>query len=423
VQRGLRTEIQRISLTVLVLTGIGLINGHLSLTLLCGFALYLAWTLRQILKLYRWLETRPDELPPESYGVWADICDQLYRLQQSNKRATQLHRNVVNRVKSITTALEEGLVLLNSNRELDWWNPAAKQIFNLQKNDRGQAITNLIRSPAFVKFIYGGKFKKSLEISAPNDDQRKLLISASKFEGDNTALVVQDITRLRNMEQMRTDFVANISHELRTPLTVISGYIETLQANNGSLPPAWNAALEQMSQQTQRMNALANDLVMLSQLESMDTPPSRQPVKLQPLLEQIVQDASALASDNHNLILECEPELTISGESKELYSAFSNLVINAIKHNPEGADIRITAERQSAATVVHVSDNGIGIDPKHIGRLTERFYRTDQSRASQTGGTGLGLAIVKHILLRHHATLSISSRRFSGSTFSCRFAD
>lgn len=178
-----------------------------------------------------------------------------------------------------------------------------------------------------------------------------------------------------------------------------------------------------MSQQTQRMNALANDLVMLSQLESMDTPPSRQPVKLQPLLEQIVQDASALASDNHNLILECEPELTISGESKELYSAFSNLVINAIKHNPEGADIRITAERQSAATVVHVSDNGIGIDPKHIGRLTERFYRTDQSRASQTGGTGLGLAIVKHILLRHHATLSISSRRFSGSTFSCRFAD
>ena len=422
-QRGLRAEIQRIIIIGLLLIGLGLLNGHLLLTLLFGGTLYMAWTFTHIFKLYRWLEGSRKTMPPEADGVWGDISDQLYRMQQQNRRARDLQRAMLARTKSITTALDEGLLLLNANRELDWWNPAAETLLKLQKTDRHQSIINLIRTPAFVTYIQGKKFKKPVEIAAPDNSQRKLLFSAATFDQDNIALVVQDITQLRNMEQMRTDFVANISHELRTPLTVISGYIETLQANNDSLPKAWHKALDQMEQQTRRMSTLANDLVMLSQLESMEEKPSSESVPLLPLLEQIATDTSALGGEKFQVSLDCPSDLEIPGESKELYSAFSNLAFNAIKHNPDGAKITISAKQEKQAVTVSVEDDGVGIDPKHIGRLTERFYRADQSRAANTGGTGLGLAIVKHVLLRHHATLSIRSRLGKGSMFTCRFAN
>ena len=245
-------------------------------------------------------------------------------------------------------------------------------------------------------------------------------------------LVVQDITRLRNLEQMRQDFVANISHELRTPLTVLSGYTETLQDNADDLPKGWKKALDQMQQQTARMNALANDLVMLSQLESTQTPPPETAVDLCSLLQQITKDARIVVdknntnentdNDDNSLIqLECAEGITIDGETKELYSAFSNLVFNAIKHNPVGTQIQIKSHTKNNANIIEVSDNGNGIDPKHIPRLTERFYRADQSRASTTGGTGLGLAIVKHVLMRHSASLKIFSTLSKGSTFICHF--
>ena len=214
-QRGLRSEIHRIGIIVVTLSVLGLAIGHLTLTLLLGFSAYLAWTFSQILKLYRWLESNREEAPPDAHGVWGDISDQLYRLQQGNKRAALLHRSIIARIKSITTALDEGLVLLNNHRELDWWNPAAEKVFNLERSDRNQPITNLVRAPAFVNFIQRGSFSKPLEIKAPNDDQRKLLISASTFDEGNIALVIQDITRLRNMEQIAEAFGISIAELMR----------------------------------------------------------------------------------------------------------------------------------------------------------------------------------------------------------------
>jgi two-component system phosphate regulon sensor histidine kinase PhoR len=199
----------------------------------------------------------------------------------------------------------------------------------------------------------------------------------------------------------------------------LSGYIETLQDNSDELPSTWKKALVQMDQQSERLNALANDLVMLSQLESNRKPPLRTPVQLAQLLSQIVEDGRMIASDKHHLSMECEEGLELRGEHKELYSAISNLVFNAIKHNPGGVSISVKGHSTDDEIIVEVCDNGFGIDPKHLPRLTERFYRVDHSRSSSTGGTGLGLAIVKHVMMRHGGRLEIKSTLGKGSCFRC----
>lgn len=435
--RGLQTEIQRISLLTLFLLFFGFLNDRLLLTLLVGGGLYMLWTFFHIAKLYDWLDQGCVGLPPEASGVWGDMADYLYRMQQRNERTKQSRKNLSERVRNITSALADGILTLSPDKELEWWNPASKKLLGLKKGDRGQSIINLIRDPRFVVFIQGESLTTPLELTSPEDPTRTLLFSAAEFGEGDVILVVQDITRLRHLEQMRQDFVANISHELRTPLTVLSGYTETLQDNADDLPKGWKKALDQMQQQTTRMNALANDLVMLSQLESTQTPPPETTVDTCSLLQQIAKDARVITDkgitdkkttdenttgDNNSLIkLDCTEGIVINGETKELYSAFSNLVFNAIKHNPVGTQIQIKSYTKNNANIVEVSDNGNGIDPKHISRLTERFYRVDQSRASATGGTGLGLAIVKHVLMRHNASLKIFSTLSKGSTFICHF--
>lgn len=419
--RGLHTEIQRIALLSLFLLVFGYLNDYLLLTLLCGGGIYMLWTFSRITKLYEWLDDGCKGLPPEATGVWGDMSDYLYRMQQRNERAKQSRKNLSDRVRNITSALADGTLTLTADRVLEWWNPAAEKLLGLAKTDRGQSIINLVRDPRFVTFIQSESLSPPLELPSPEDPTKILLFSAAEFGEGDIILVVQDITRLRNLEQMRQDFVANISHELRTPLTVLSGYTETLQDNADELPKNWKKALDQMQQQTDRMSALANDLVMLSQLESTRTPPPNTPIDATALLQQIADDAQVIAENEDLITLDCKEGMTLRGEIKELYSAISNLVFNALKHNPPGTRVEIKSYSDNKSQVIEISDNGNGIDPKHIPRLTERFYRVDQSRASSTGGTGLGLAIVKHVMMRHGGTLKISSTLSKGSSFICQF--
>jgi len=406
---------------MLALAIAGFFNGYIALTLLIGGALYLSWSLLKILRLYEWLDGGGQGIPPESTGVWGDISDQLYRLQKRNTRARDDLRAVVKRIRKITSALDEGLIILDAERSVDWWNPAATHLLGLRSEDLHQPITNLLRTPAFVQFIQSGDFELPLELPAPNDPQRLLQFSPRIFGDNEIALVIMDITRLRQLEEMRKEFVGNISHELRTPLTVLTGYIETLQNQDmGNMPPAWPKALKQMGQQTERMNLLAEDLVMLSRLETTNVP-LKVPVNLNLLFEPIIDNALALSGNKHKITFKSCDQPLLEGDAKELHSALSNLVYNAVKHNPQGCDIAISLERNAAAFSVSISDTGLGIDPRHIPRLTERFYRADSSRATQSGGTGLGLAIVKHVLLRHNGELTIASTLGKGATFTCRF--
>ncbi len=421
-QQGLRTELSRIALLATALCIAGFFNGHILITLLVGGGLYMAWTLLKILRLYQWLEQGGAGLPPEASGVWGDISDQLYRLQKRNDRAKNRYRALVRRIRNLTTALDEGLIIINAERCLDWWNPAATKLLGLRDEDLHQPITNLVRAPAFVSYLHHADFALPIELPAPRNQQRILQFSAAIFARDEIALLVQDVTRVRQLENMRKDFVANISHELRTPLTVLTGYLETLQQTSDltALPPAWLKALTQMEAQATRMNLLTADLTTLSRLES--TPASSpEPVTLASLFGPIIDNARALSQGRHQIRCDGDRSLTVQGDSKELHSAFSNLVYNAVKHNPQGCDITIKFAHTGGAVCVAVSDTGRGIDPKHIPRLTERFYRPDDGRATQSGGTGLGLAIVKHVLIRHHGKLAIESAPGKGSTFTCQF--
>lgn len=419
-QEGLRSEINALLALAIALVAIGLISGFLRETLILGGLAYTAYTLGKINKLYKWLASDKSEMPPEMSGVWGDISDQLYRLNQRVDQAKKNYSGLALRIRQITSALDDGMILLDQNLCLDWWNPSATTLLDFKETDKGEYISNLIRNPVFVDFIQSDEFKQPLEMRSPRDPGKIYHFMAGKFGRGEVILMVRDITRLRHLEEMRKEFVANISHELRTPLTVLVGYIETLQGSD-SVPPSWQRALAQMDQQTRRLNSLAEDLLMLSRLES--TPRNANPdqVDIRSLLSSIVDNARFLNPDTHTIGLECPPDLFLPGESRELHSAFSNLIFNAVKHNPEGCHIAVRAREEGDRLVVEVADDGVGIDEKHLPRLTERFYRVDDSRTSSSGGTGLGLAIVKHVLARHHGNLEIRSAISKGSTFTCVF--
>lgn len=426
-RRGLETEIQLISLLSLLALIIGLANDFLVYTMLIVFFLYLIWVFLNFLKVYRWIEADCKLAPPDVTGISADMANSLYRMQQRNIRTDRRRKNLSDRVGQVTSALPDAIVTLSSERVLQWWNPSAIKILGFKDSDKGQSIVNIVRDPRFIAFIERPDISTQLELKAAHDQSRTVMFSATTFGEGEIILVARDITRLKHLEQMRQDFLANISHELRTPLTVLSGYTETLMDNTKSVPNTWVKALSQIQEQTNRMIYLADDLVMLSQLESTTVPVPKTPIDLEKLLLQIHNDAKIISENifpgKPNIIsLDLEQNIQLTGDQKELYSAFSNLVLNAIKHNPIGTSIYIRAYNADNSVVVEISDDGCGIDSQHISRLTERFYRVDQSRSTETGGTGLGLAIVKHVLIRHSGVLKIKSKVREGTSFQCKFS-
>ncbi|VXC86274.1 sensory histidine kinase in two-component regulatory system with PhoB [Pseudomonas sp. 8Z] len=404
---------------------LGFLTDQYAWVLAIGLGIHLAWTLSQLLRLHKWLrEHRPDEPPPDGYGLWGEVFDSIYHLQRRNQKARGRLQAVIDRVQESTAALKDAVVMLDSQGNLEWWNLAAETLLGLKTpQDSGQPLANLVRDPRFKEYFERGNYADSLEIPSPVNDRRYLQIHITQYGNREHLLLVRDITRLHQLEQMRKDFVANVSHELRTPLTVIAGYLETLLDNVDAINPRWLRALQQMQQQGARMQTLLNDLLLLAKLEATDYPSGNQPVAVDLLLLSIKNDAQALSADRHHRIsLEADPHLKLKGSEAELRSAFSNLVFNAVKYTPADGEIRIRWWSDERGAHLSVQDSGMGIEAKHLPRLTERFYRVDSSRASTTGGTGLGLAIVKHVLLRHRGHLEISSVVGRGSTFTCQFA-
>ena len=413
---------------LLLVTGclvIGLISGYYGWSLAIGLAIYLTWTLKQLLRLHQWLrQHKPDEPPPDGYGLWGDVFDSIYQLQRRDQRVRGRLQAVIDRVQESTAALKDAVIMLDSDGNLEWWNRAAETLLGLKTpQDSGQPVTNLVRHPRFKEYFEQNNYLEPLEIPSPINDRVRVQLLITRYGNNEHLMLVRDVTRIHQLEQMRKDFVANVSHELRTPLTVICGYLETLLDNVEEINPRWARALQQMQQQGARMQTLLNDLLLLAKLEATDYPSGNQPVVVSTLLQTIKNDAQALSGQrNQRITLEIDSTLGLKGSEPELRSAFSNLVFNAVKYTPaEGAiHIRWWSDEQGAHLCVQ--DSGPGIEAKHLPRLTERFYRVDSSRASNTGGTGLGLAIVKHVLLRHRGTLDISSVLGKGSSFTCHFA-
>ncbi|HYQ39391.1 MAG TPA: phosphate regulon sensor histidine kinase PhoR [Pseudomonas sp.] len=416
--------IRRLLLLLAVCLLVGLLSGEYAWPLVVGLGGYLFWSQRQLVRLYGWLKrARPDELPPESSGLWGEVFDEIYNLQKRNQRARGRLQAVVDRVQESTAALQDAVVMLDAQGNLEWWNRAAETLLGLKRTqDGGQPITNLIRHPRFQEYFRQGNDREPLELPSPVNDHVRLQFQLTLYGNGEHLMLVRDVTRVHQLEQMRKDFVANVSHELRTPLTVITGYLETLLDNVEAVNPRWLRALQQMQQQGSRMQNLLNDLLLLARLEASEHPAASKPVAVDLLLLSIRTDAQALsAGRNHQISLDADPSVRIKGSEAELRSAFSNLVFNAVKYTPAEGRIHIRWWADAAGAHLAVEDNGPGIEAKHIPRLTERFYRVDASRAANTGGTGLGLAIVKHVLIHHRGQLRIESTPGKGSTFTCHF--
>lgn len=416
---------KRLGFYLIVALAVGLLVGEVRWVLLLALGAYTIWSLRQALRLQRWL-ANPDIThdPPESQGLWGDIFDGLYRMQRRHLRDQDRQQTLFNRIQESTNSLRDGVIMTDSRGKLEWWNESAEHLLGLKGPvDRGQLIHNLIRAPQFKRYFEAKRYYEALELPSPARPHISLQFEINLF-GDNDRLItVKDITRLHNLEEMRRDFVSNVSHEMRTPLTVISGYLETLNDYSDDLPPRWRRALKTMSQQSARMEALITDLLLLAKLETGDPFHSfDQETVIPPLLRSIEQDARSLSGERgHQLTLRIDGPEQILGDESQLRSAFSNIVFNAVKYTPDGGDIDVHWWGDADGAHLAVTDSGDGIDPVQIPRLTERFYRADPSRHNESGGTGLGLAIVKHVLLNHDGKLEIKSEVGKGSSFICHF--
>ncbi len=403
----------------------GLALGGLAWFLLLAASLYLARHLWHLWRLERWLRNGRRRIPPEGSGIWSDVFEHYYRLQKRYyKRKKRLSR-VIREFRESTSAMPDGSVVLDPEWRIVWFNAAAEQLLRLNGNqDRGQIIMNLIRSPRFSDHVRAGDFSRPCEITSPASPDRYLSLLVVPYGENQRLLLIRDITRVKRLEAMRRDFVANASHELRSPLTVLAGYVESLQ-DDPVVAREWTGPLTEMQRQARRMTSLINDLLELSRLETEEQEaPREQSLEVDRLAGRVVEEARMLSQGPREIeVLSQAPERLL-GVERELYSALSNLVFNALRHTQEGGRISITWRcDDKGRRVLEVEDDGEGIEARHIPFLTQRFYRADPARNRHTGGTGLGLAIVKHVLQRHGGRLEIESVLGQGSIFRCVFPD
>ncbi|WP_339339111.1 phosphate regulon sensor histidine kinase PhoR [uncultured Oceanicoccus sp.] len=428
-----KIECRNLAILLLITGLIGSAVGFLVWFLLFASLSYIAWTLFQLQRIQIWLSQQTDADPPESKGLWGDVLDGIYRLQRQGKEELNRLQATVDYLQDSFASLDDGAVMIDKRGNIEWSNVAAEYLLGLRyPDDKNQQLVNLIRDPEFIRYFENDDYSESLLIDSPHNKHYQLQISISYFGRGSRLLFARDVTENNRLQQMRKDFVANVSHELRTPLTVIKGYLETLsdkagtQGNPQTIDTAandisWRRAIDQMLTQSNRMENLIRDLMMLSKLESVPENNKDEPIDLEPMLETIKEEVVTAFKDRRVIKLECDYSLRLIGHADELRSAFTNLVMNAAKYSQDGGIITIRWFGDAQHCYLEVEDNGEGIDDIHLPRLTERFYRVDKSRSIETGGTGLGLAIVKHILLRHQAELKMSSVLGEGSTFSCEF--
>ena len=377
---------------------------------------------RQLFKLGRWLDDARLETMPDAGGIWDDVFSQLYKMVKGHKQTKQDLADELQHIEQATSALPEGVAILNEGNRIEWCNPLAQKHFDLDpERDYMQDITYLVRQPVFIEYIHGTNFSEPLVMRPSRHDDMILSIKLISYGGNKRLLISSDITQLERIEAMRRDFVANVSHELRTPLTVVNGFVENLQDMPDLNQSNSRRALQLMAEQTRRMENLVTDLLTLSRLENEQSPLREETVDMAVLLKDVYQDGQLLSGGLHTLRLETPSEAKLLGNRDELRSACGNLLSNAIRYTPQGGTIKLRWTERAGQQVFSVQDSGIGIAPQHIPRLTERFYRVDRSRSRETGGTGLGLAIVKHIAMRHQAKLEITSEEGKGSTFSLVF--
>jgi two-component system phosphate regulon sensor histidine kinase PhoR len=386
-------------------------------------ALMLARHAARLAALDDWLRDPLAKPVPQGGGAWARVLVALYRFVRARiNRERQLADDLA-RFRNAGLALPDGVVLLDARGHIEWCNPIAGQYLGLdEQRDLGQPLLNLVRHPDLAAYLDRGDYAEPLTLRLARGGGRVLSLAIIAYGEAQKLLLASDITLEEKVDTMRRDFVANVSHELKSPLTVVAGFLETLTDGALKLDERRRQDyLELMREHTQRMQRLVEDLLTLSALESGTSPRDEALVDVPALLAGVRDEALALSAGRHRIELAIDAGDALLGDARELRSAFGNLVSNAVRYTPAGGEVRLSWTRRGAHALFCVSDTGTGVEPRHVPRLTERFYRVDHSRSRETGGTGLGLAIVKHVLTRHQAVLEIESEPGRGSRFCAVF--
>ena len=337
--------------------------------------------------------------------------------------------NIPSNIDNLSQILEDGLILCNESGLIISSNDVARQFLNKKLNNRN--IYEFIEIAEF-KNLEESNQKNNLneEFHFQTSDilKRSLIIKVKKIEDNLFAILLLDMTSQRNLEKVRRDFVANVSHELRSPLTSLVGFIETLLNGNVKDEKTQKKFLNIMDEEAKRMNRLIDDILSLSKVETEEHITPNTSISIINPIQYVMSSIKERGlSKNHNLIFEdlrqnVNDPCFVIGDIDEINQVFVNLLENAIKYSFESSDVVVRIEQHNQEEVViSVINKGEGIPEKYLDRLTERFFRVDKARSRELGGTGLGLAIVKHILIKHRATMNISSEINDKTTFSITF--
>ncbi|GAA5164373.1 phosphate regulon sensor histidine kinase PhoR [Viridibacterium curvum] len=389
---------------------------------IAGLLLMVVWHLRYLAKLFDWTRQPLGTPVPSALGSWGHVLAALSRRSRIAYDQRERLSQSLARFREAAQAMPDGVIYLTRQHLIEWINVAAERHFGIDAvRDVGGAITNLVRHPDFVSYVDSGDYTEPLLLHPLRSEGLTLSVQIVPFGEDLMMLISRDISQLERLETMRRDFVANVSHELKTPLTVISGFQEMLHDGfEDFTPDDARRYLSLAMEQSTRMQRLIEDLLALSSLETSATVPDDEQVDVQTLMRMVGDEARALSAGRHTIEIDAGPSASLSGSGKELHSLLANLASNAVRYTPEGGTVRLVWQATQEGGELVVEDNGPGIAPQHLPRLTERFYRVDRGRSREMGGTGLGLAIVKHVLTRHQGSLDIDSEPGRGSRFAAR---
>ncbi|MGZ8223549.1 MAG: phosphate regulon sensor histidine kinase PhoR [Methylobacter sp.] len=412
-------EISIVLLLLIIVSVLGGLTGLFQPMLFILLLFLLIYQVYQISRFEKWISMGGRGRYPETKGIWEEIYYHVYRIKKNEKKRKKKLGKMIDQFRKSTEALPDAAVVLGGNDEIEWENKAAREVLGLKQSDKGQRIPNLIRFPEFISYLRSGNYNEAVIIPSPVDDRITLEVRIVAYGAGLRLLLAQDVTQLKKMERMRKDFVANVSHELRTPLTVLKGYLETLQDMDDGNSPLLTTSFKEMQAQTERMQHLVDDLLLLTRLETQQKKP--QCINIPDLLSQICKESDTLENADRRIELTLQSDAHIFGEEQELRSAFTNLLSNALKYSQEDSVVKVRWFQSNDTIVLEIEDQGEGVAAADIPRVTEWFYRCEVKRSRKINGTGLGLAIVKHVLMRHDAKLNIVSELGKGSCFSCYF--
>ena len=390
---------------ILFFAGIlGFLLGHTTLLMLLAALGIIAWQIYRINLLYNWV-VRPRENP------MPEVSGQLYKLYfninrnrtQDSKRKRQL-ASYLSQFRKAVSAMPDAIVLIDDNGKIEWANKNADAILGISwPDDTNVRFGDLIRYPEVDALLQQANSVSkpappSIVVNSITNNETTINFKCIRHTDKLRMVIARDVSRLIQVNQMHSDFVANVSHELKTPLTVLKGYVEILRDNN-DVPEKFRSPLSQMQLQTIRMELIVGDLLYLAKLEDSASIKPHEAINVTNIVNTIIESVAPLIEEKkHKIELDIDYSLDLVGSQTELHSAFSNLITNAINYTPDNGVIKVAWQNGPDGPFFAVKDNGYGIAPQHLGRLTQRFYRVDTDRSREGGGTGLGLAIVKHVL-------------------------